>query len=441
MPTKALTEKDVESAKAAPGERLELWDSKSPGLCLRVTDRGVKTWVVRYRIGDRQPRMTLGTFPDLKLRDARDRASDVRRAARDGKDPAAEKREKAAAAKAEPIKSISDLADAYFRDVEAGRWSATLRGKKAGTLDAERRLWRGRLKPVIGDRRVDDFRKRDATAVIQGIAEAAPIQSNRARAFLSVMFRYAVDIERLAVNPVVGVKKIGREKARLRTLTDGELKAAWRGLCDPSGLKIEREGKKPVPVHISEATTIALRLAFLTLARRGELAAMRTADLRLDEGVWIQPDPKGGEPHLVPLVPQAVELIRAALALRADPESPYVFPSPWAKLAQPIDAGTLTHGLGDVFSALKIVDATLHDVRRTGASIMASERLAVPPVVVSKVLAHKGGEGGFAAVTSRHYVVHAWAKEKRAALESWAALLGSIVEGRAMPDNVTPLRA
>ena len=52
-----LTDRTVSAAKAAPGERLEIWDALTPGLALRVTDRGVKSWILRYRTLDgRQPR-------------------------------------------------------------------------------------------------------------------------------------------------------------------------------------------------------------------------------------------------------------------------------------------------------------------------------------------------------------------------------------------------
>jgi hypothetical protein len=93
MATLKLTDRQVAAARADRGARLELWDKQTPGLALRVSDQGRKTWVVRYRTDDgRQPRFTLGTYPTLGLSEARDLAADVIRDAKRGGDPSAEKR-------------------------------------------------------------------------------------------------------------------------------------------------------------------------------------------------------------------------------------------------------------------------------------------------------------------------------------------------------------
>lgn len=424
--SRPLTDAAVKAAKAAPGQRLEVWDGASPGLCLRVTDRGVKTWVIRYRVNGRQPRMVLGRYPDLDLKKARDAAIDVRRAAAAGLDPSAQKKEAAAQAKAEPIKTVADLAEAYFKAVESGRWSATTRGKKPSTVKGERFLWAGALEKRLGTKRLDDVKRRQVVACLEAIAEATPTQSNRARSLLAVMFRYAVERDRLTDNPVASVKKLGRERPRHRVLTDAEIKTAWWAIGQTEGLLIPRAEGEPDKVKVGAAVRLALKLAFVTLQRRGEIASMRTADLRLAEKTWIQPDPKGGQPHLVPLSDAAVAIIGEAVALQEEPGA-YVFPSPWAKLERPITAGTLSHGFGDLMRAAGVEGATLHDVRRTGASAMASERLGVQPVVISRVLGHKMDGGGGAAVTARHYNLHSYASEKRAALDAWAALLDRIV--------------
>lgn len=427
MPTVTLTERDVVAAKAEKGQRLELWDAKSPGLCLRVTDRGLKTWFVRYRTLDgRQPRFSLGNYPALKLAEARDLATDAKRAAREGKDPAALRKAAITAAKAEPLRTVEDLAEAYFRAAESGKFKATKRGKKPATIAAERSLWRSRLKPEVGSKRIDDLTRRQVKAALERIAEAAPIQSNRARALLSVMFTYAIAEERVSVSPVAGVGAQGTERARDRVLTDEELKAVLRGLANPSALTITKDDE-PMAVQVGKPVALALRLALLTLQRRGEVAGMRVDELRLDEGSWTLSGDrtKNGVPHFVPLTPEAVATIRDALALRDDEKSPYVFPSPWKRLSGPIGAGALTHALVDIYVGLGISGATVHDLRRTGATVMASERLKVSPVVISRILNHTIASGG-AAITAKHYALYDYAAEKRAALEAWSALLARL---------------
>ena len=87
--------------------------------------------------------------------------------------------------------------------------------------------------------------------------------------------------------------------------------------------------------------------------------------------------------------------------------------------------------MADLTAALQISDATLHDLRRTGATGMAA--LGVPPFVISKVLAHKDSGGG-AAVTARHYNLYAYAEEKRDALERWAAHVETLIASKERAD-------
>ncbi len=446
---KMLTDKDVRAAKAAPGQRLELWDARSPGLCLRVTDKGSKTWVVRYRTRDgRQPRFTLGpagsASGDLSLVEARDRASNVRRLAREGGDPAAAKRQEAADAKAVTIRTMDDLAESYFTKSLSGAYRATRSGKKPETVAAERRLWSFRLKPSLARRPVEAVTRAELRRLLAEISEAAPIQANRALALVRSMFNFAIHEERLTASPALGIKAIAEEVPRDRILTDAELSVLWKALEDPAGLHV-LEGEDERALWVSEPVRIALRLSLLTLQRRTEIAGMQRDELRLDEATWLisKERTKNGKAHLVPLSPPAVDLIKQALALQSDDEpSPYVFPATWKKLAgQPIGAGALSHALSDVYAALQIKGANLHDLRRTGASAMASERLLVAPIVISRVLNHTVDGGGGAAVTLRHYAVHDYAKEKRAALDAWARLLNLIVNPAAADSNVSPLHA
>src|SRR5579872_2636114 len=132
-----LTDKAAKAKKAKAGERLELWDSATPGLCLRVSGvadggdvRQRKVWVYRYRTLDgRMPRLTLGDYTDRQgVRWARDQAADHRAAVRKGDDPAGERRRKRTEARLRAIRTFDDLADAYLAACRAGDWMP--KGKK-----------------------------------------------------------------------------------------------------------------------------------------------------------------------------------------------------------------------------------------------------------------------------------------------------------------------
>ena len=77
--------------------------------------------------------------------------------------------------------------------------------------------------------------------------------------------------------------------------------------------------------------------------------------------------------------------------------------------------------------ATNIPSATPHDLRRTGATNLTSERIGVSRFIVSKVLAHSGDTGGAAAVTGQHYDLNDYFSEKRKALDAWAAVVLKIV--------------
>jgi hypothetical protein len=95
MSMKALTDAHIRSLKPPLSGRIELTDLWCRGLCLRVTPAGKKTFGFRSRPpgGGRPERLTLGTYPDLSLRDARTKADKLRQQITAGKDPFAHQRE------------------------------------------------------------------------------------------------------------------------------------------------------------------------------------------------------------------------------------------------------------------------------------------------------------------------------------------------------------
>ena len=106
MPRKTLTTTFLDNVNPPPrGQRAEYRDN-SPGLTLRVNDRGVKTWTLTYRVtgegGTGQDgrhlqgktrRINLGRYPHMSLKDARDEADKLWSLAAAGTDPATRRHE------------------------------------------------------------------------------------------------------------------------------------------------------------------------------------------------------------------------------------------------------------------------------------------------------------------------------------------------------------
>ena len=444
MATVKLTDRQVAASKAQDGERLELWDVQTPGLALRVTDRGRKTWIVRYRTADgRQPRFTLGTYPDMPLAEARDAAADAIRMARRGGDPAAERQRAAIAARTEPLKTLEDLAASYFGACERGEWRPKGKKKRASTLEQERRSWRVHIQPELGGTRVEEVGADAIKRLLRTIvANGHGVTANRVRSLVRQMLNYAISEERIQFNPVAKVPALGVETPRDRILSDAELKATWAAIKDPSLLRIVKENAEPERVFIAAGTSIAFRVLLLTMTRRAEVAEMRADEVDLDRATWLIPGErtKNGRPHLVPLAEPTVALINEAMQLAAEraktqnlDRARFVFPSPW-DVQKSITPGALSHALRDVRLALNLPRFTPHDLRRTAATLMASERLGISPFLIGRILNHSTETGGAAAVTLNHYALHDYAAEKRRALASWAELLAEIV-GEARSPN------
>jgi hypothetical protein len=111
-----LTDNFIKALTAPAGKRIEIFDQKITGLVLRVSEQGRKTWVVRYRTENgRQPRFTIGTYPTLKLADARDEALKLLAQVKTGDDPASQRRKTRQTIQSAPVRCFGELFEAYKR--------------------------------------------------------------------------------------------------------------------------------------------------------------------------------------------------------------------------------------------------------------------------------------------------------------------------------------
>jgi integrase len=198
---------------------------------------------------------------------------------------------------------------------------------------------------------------------------------------------------------------------------------------------------------------ILLQLSALLLQRPKELAGMMASEVNLEQATWLIPAErmKARKPHLLPLPPRAVKLIKEAHQLaelaitpkksgEKRPNDFPIFPSPRDR-TRSLRSATMAHSMKDLARAICLDGVILYDLRRTGSTALTSERIGVSPLVRSLVLSHTTDTGGGAAVSSRHYDANQYVSEKRAALTAWEDLLLEIVGERTRPDNVRRLGA
>jgi integrase len=447
MATVKLTDKAVTAAKPKPGQRIEIWDESTPGLCLRASNATDKpegpfkrVWVWRYRTADgRQPRLTLGDYSARHgLKWAREEVEDLRVRVRKGEDPAGAKKKARAEAQAEPLKTFNDLAEAYLLACEKGHYKPRRKQKRTTTIEGERKILKRNVRPLLGDHRLEDISRTSVRKLLMDMIDRGiGAQTNKTHALIRQVFAYGIFRERLATNPAASIEKPATETPRTRVLDDPELLTLWSALQRyPPDLRLPaKDGEaKGAKLYVSRPMRIALQLAALLLLRRAEVAGMTRSELNLDQKTWLIPGErmKGGLPHLIPLPPRAIELIEEALSLstagKGEQPDP-VFPSP-RDPAKSIRPDSITHAMVGVCAALGIAPAAPHDLRRTASTNLTSERLGISPFIRSKLLAHRGDTGGGATVSSLHYDVNDYIAEKRRALEAWEGLLLEIVRER-----------
>lgn len=406
-----LTARSVAAAKALRGKRREIADHIVRGLSLRVTAAGAKSWALRYR-------NEAGRHPALSLERARAAALGALARVAEGEDPALDRIIKRRAARSTDQQRPATLADLWVQ-YEA----AQLPKKRPSTARYQAWLWRKHLAPRLGDQRVAELRRASIKAALREIGATAPIQANRARGLLRRMLNLAVEEEVLAISPLAGVGRPFTEASRDRVLCDDELQQLWAALdaAPSAGISVSRE------------LCVAIKLILLTGARAGDVAGSAAGEIDPATHTWtVPPDRyKSKRAQVVPLTEMAVALLAEAFG-DADPckWQGHAFPNT-RHAATSVRRMSLSRAMQRVVDFAGLSRATLHDLRRTAATYMASDRIGVAPHVIAAVLGH-APEG--AAVT-HVYLRYRYNSEKRAALTAWVDLLADITRPSGAQDH------
>ncbi|HEX4197574.1 MAG TPA: site-specific integrase [Caulobacteraceae bacterium] len=437
-----LTDRTIR-ALTAKGDRLAVRDEGTPGLELRVSKGGAKTFAIRYTLADgTRRRMNLGRWPALSLADAREAALGAMRDVARAGDPAQTRKAERDRARSRDVRTLDDLAEALF---EVG-------GVRASTDAYRRWLWSKHLKGRLGDARLEDVAPGRVRRAVREIgAGAGPTTANRALSLLKRILNFGVDEEHISANPIAKLEPMFDEQSRARVLSDDELKALW-GLAEKTAEAARQGAGDRDALWASRPMAIGVQLCLITAQRGGEVAGLRRGELDLEARTWLLPAErsKSKREHLVPLSDRAVQLLNEALAFadlrlaalkpegeaerKPQPSDP-VFPSPKGP-SRPVARLSLGRAMARLNKIAKIEDASPHDLRRTAATAMASERIGALTEVVGRVLNHAPPGAGVTSIYNRH----AYVAEKRRALDAWEGLLLEIVGERVRTSNVSDLR-
>ena len=376
-----LTDLMLQRLTAAGQDRSEVWDGKTPGFGVRVSKTGTKTFILLYRHRGRPRRLSLGRWPIVTLAKARQKARAALQTLDAGADPAVGHR--------------PDDNPSFRFDAVAGSFVERhcLQHNRPSTAKETQRLLSKHFVSAWGQRDIRDLRQADINAVLDRLVqEGTPSEANHALGVIKTLFAWCTDRDMLTVNPCAKVKKPARQGKRSRTLTEDELRKLWRAL-PAEGFPFG---------HLAQ-------LLILTGQRRGEVTQLQWRQIDVENRVWTIPEniAKNGREHVLPLSDLALEVLQSIPRL----SETYVFP------ARGNDEATVS-GFSKsklrLEAAVGAEDWTLHDLRRTTATLLA--RLGTAPHVIERILNHVSGSfAGVAGVYNRH----AYLNEMRMALQQW----------------------
>lgn len=349
----ALTKRQIDAAKYEGDGRswCVLMDDKVPGFGLRVYPSGKKSFILRYRTsGGRLRLFTVGRYGVLTLNQARKSAGEALGDVLRGEDPAERRQE---ARKAETVAVFSDLYLKRHSKPHKRTWK-----------EDERRI-EMYIKPAFGSLALEEVSAGRVAALHADIGATAQVEANRVIELFRAIFFKAIKwgiLPHGTPNPAAGFDKFG-ERSRERWVRPPEMPALLAA----------------VNAEVNPYIRAAVWLLLLTGARKSEILRARWDDIDWDIKELRIPETKGGRAHVVPLSEPALAVLQG---IPREHRNPYIicgahkgqrlkdFAKPWRRIRK--EAG--------------LEDITIHDLRRTVGSWMASAGVSLH--IVGEILGH-----------------------------------------------------
>ena len=374
------------------------------GLYLLVTPAGGRLWKLKFRaFGGIEKKLSLGSYPDVGLKDARERRDAARKQMASGIDPADQKRRDKRAAQIGAANTFSVVAEAYIARNERD-------GLAANTI-VKRRWFVRLLQKAIGSRPITEIQPFDILEAVRPYERAKNDEkAHRTLQFVGSVYRYAIANQLATSDPTrdlrgaLAKRQPKHHAAILEPIRVGELLRAMDGY-EGQGLPITR---------------IALQLSPYLFVRPGELRRAEWTEIDLEAAVWRIPAAKmkGRQEHVVPLSRQSIALLEAARELTGDGR--FLFPSIRTP-AKPMSENTVN-------AALRRLGYTKDEMTAHGFRAMASTLLNESGKwssdAIERALAHKDKD----AVRGAYHRGAHWAERVEMA-EWWGEYLDTLRSG------------
>ncbi|MDP2225634.1 integrase arm-type DNA-binding domain-containing protein [Nitrosomonas sp.] len=391
-----LTDTSIRNAK--PGAKpIKLFDER--GLFLLVTPTGGKWWRFRFMFDGKEKLLSLGVYPDVSLKDARERRDEARKLVANGVNPSENRKIQKSAR--------TDLVANSF-EVIAREWFAKFASTWASNHgDRIIRRFERDIFPWIGGRPIAEITAPELLAVVRRIENRGALETaHRALGNCGQVFRYAVATGRAERDP------------------SGDLRGALppvKGTHFAATTEPKRFAEILRAMEGYEGTLTvccALRLAPLVFVRPGELRNAQWADINFDAAEWRYTVTKTNTPHIVPLAQQAIDILKELQPLTGN--SRFIFPSARSYI-RPMSDNAILAALRRL--GIDKEEMSGHGFRAVARTIL-DEVLGVRPDFIEHQLAHAVRDPN-----GRAYNRTAHLPERRKMMQQWADYLDKLKTG------------
>lgn len=372
------------------------------GLYLLINPNGGKWWRLKYRYGGKEKLLSLGTYPDVSLREAREKRDEARQQLRNDIDPGANRKALKAAESPEVVDSFEVIAREWFSK-NVDNWTKVHADKLKRRLEKD-------VYPWLGVRPIADITTQELLKALERIQERGAIDTaRRAQQSCAQIFNYAIITGRATHNPAAnlrGALRVAKQTHHAAITDPKQVGVLLRAIDAYQGTFVGRS---------------ALRLAPLVFVRPGELRHAEWSEIDLDSAEWSIPASKMKmrEPHLVPLSKQAVEILSDLHRITG--RGKYVFPSNLGG-DRPMSENTILKALRKM--GFENEEMSGHGFRAMARTLM-DEELGVRVDLIEHQLAHAVRDpNGRAYNRTKHRV------ERRKMMQDWADYLDNLRAGQ-----------
>lgn len=387
------------AVKSAACKQKQYKISDSNGLYLLVKPNGGKYWRYKYYFNKKEKVLALGVYPNVKIKEARNKRDDARRLLDQGIDPSIKRAEEKLLSSTQTDETFEAIGKEWFEHAKE-KWTTGHSRTISGRLDAY-------IYPQIGQIPLRDVTPQLVLACLRKIEAKGNIETTkRTKQYIDQIYRYAIATGRAENNPAANLNGALKpyKPQNYKALSINELPGFWNA--------IDRN-----EIRMYGVTQKAIKLMVYTFLRTGELIGAQWQEFDFENRLWVIPEErmKMRREHAVPLSRQVIRLLEELRPLN----DRWVLPSP-SKIQQHISNNAMLVAIKKLGYQDK---TTVHGFRAMASTTMNELKMARPEVI-EKQLAHEETNKVKAAYNRAEYL-----PERTQLMQDWADYVDSVCRG------------